>query len=244
MSKILIITGGSKGIGKGIVNAYIENGWSIFSLSRSINDNFKGVNQIEIDLCDGNNIEQIFQSVLEKFEYNTIEYITLINNAGSIGEVNRIENIPETDIKATFQLNTIVPIQLSRLFIQKTKDWKARKSIINISSGAAVSPKYGWSIYCSSKAAIDLFTQSVALEQNFVENGVELKVVYPGIVDTAMQEKIRSQSKDSFMDVDKFIDFKTENKLNDISTVGKEVYKIDQDTSIQNGSIIRIQDNR
>ncbi len=244
MSKILIITGGSKGIGKGIVNAYIENGWSIFSLSRSINDNFKGVNQIEIDLCDGNNIEQIFQSVIEKFEYNTIEYITLINNAGSIGEVNRIENIPETDIKATFQLNTIVPIQLSRLFIQKTKDWKARKSIINISSGAAVSPKYGWSIYCSSKAAIDLFTQSVALEQNFVENGVELKVVYPGIVDTAMQEKIRSQSKDSFMDVDKFIDFKTENKLNDISTVGKEVYKIDQDTSIQNGSIIRIQDNR
>ena len=244
MSKILIITGGSKGIGKGIVNAYIENGWSIFSLSRSINDNFKGVNQIEIDLCDGDNIEQIFQSVLEKFEYNTIEYITLINNAGSIGEVNRIENIPETDIKATFQLNTIVPIQLSRLFIQKTKDWKARKSIINISSGAAVSPKYGWSIYCSSKAAIDLFTQSVALEQNFVENGVELKVVYPGIVDTAMQEKIRSQSKDSFMDVDKFIDFKTENKLNDISTVGKEVYKIDQDTSIQNGSIIRIQDNR
>lgn len=244
MSKILIITGGSKGIGKGIVNAYIENGWSIFSLSRSINDNFKGVNQIEIDLCDGNNIEQIFQSVFEKFQYNTIEYITLINNAGSIGEVNRIENIPETDIKATFQLNTIVPIQLSRLFIQKTKDWKARKSIINISSGAAVSPKYGWSIYCSSKAAIDLFTQSVALEQNFVENGVELKVVYPGIVDTAMQEKIRSQSKDSFMDVDKFIDFKTENKLNDISTVGKEVYKIDQDTSIQNGSIIRIQDNR
>jgi benzil reductase ((S)-benzoin forming) len=59
-----------------------------------------------------------------------------------------------------------------------------------------------------------------------------------------MQEKLRSQSKDSFMDVDKFIDFKTENKLNDISTVGKEVYKIDQDTSIQNGSIIRIQDNR
>ena len=244
MSKILIITGGSRGIGEGIVNAYIERGWGIFSLSRSINNKLKGVNQIEIDLCNGDNIEQIFQSVFEKFEYNTIEYITLINNAGSIGEVNRIENIPETDIKATFQLNTIVPIQLSRLFIQKTKDWKARKSIINISSGAAVSSKYGWSIYCSSKAAIDLFTQSVALEQNFVENGVELKVVYPGIVDTAMQEKLRSQSKDSFMDVDKFIDFKTENKLNDISTVGKEVYKIDQDTSIQNGSIIRIQDNR
>ena len=244
MSKILIISGGSKGIGEGIVNAYLEKGWDIFSLSRSINDNLKGANQIVVDLSEGNKLEQIIQTVFEKFEYNTIEYITLINNAGSLGEVNRLENIPIADIEETFLLNTIVPFQLSRLFIQKTKDWKARKSIINISSGAAVSPKYGWSIYCSSKAAIDLFTQSVALEQNFVENGVELKVVYPGIVDTAMQEKLRSQSKDSFMDVDKFIDFKAENKLNDIFTVGKEVYKIDQDTSIQNGSIIRILDNR
>jgi benzil reductase ((S)-benzoin forming) len=68
--------------------------------------------------------------------------------------------------------------------------------------------------------------------------------VYPGIVDTEMQAKIRSQSKDSFIDVDKFIDFKTDNKLNDKFTVGKEVYSIDQDISIQNGSIIRIQDNR
>jgi len=212
MRKILIISGGSRGIGEGIVNAYIEKGWDVFSLSRSINENFKGANQIVVDLCEGNKLEQIIQTVFEKFEYNTIEYITLI--------------------------------QLSRLFIQKTKEWKARKSIINISSGAAVSPKYGWSIYCSSKAAVDLFTQSVALEQNELNNGVILKVVYPGIVDTEMQAKIRSQSKDSFIDVDKFIDFKTDNKLNDKFTVGKEVYTIDQDISIQNGSIIRIQDNR
>jgi len=244
MNKILIISGGSRGIGEGIVNAYIEKGWDVFSLSRSINENLKGANQIVVDLCEGNKLEQIIQTVFEKFEYNTIEYITLINNAGSLGEVNRLENIPELDIHETFLLNTIVPIQLSRLFIQKTKEWKARKSIINISSGAAVSPKYGWSIYCSSKAAVDLFTQSVALEQNELNNGVSLKVVYPGIVDTEMQGKIRSQSKDSFIDVDKFIDFKTDNKLNDKFTVGKEVYTIDQDISIQNGSIIRIQDNR
>ena len=85
MDKILIITGGSKGIGKGIVETYIEQNYKIFSISRSrINDEkVKKIFQIQHDLSDLDSIELIMKEIFEKIK-TTPESITLINNAATL----------------------------------------------------------------------------------------------------------------------------------------------------------------
>ena len=116
------------------------------------------------------------------------------------------------------------------------------KQIINISSGAAHKPYYGWTVYCATKAAIDMMTKTIALEQETVPNCLKILAIYPGVVDTQMQAKIRESDKASFPSIDRFLDLKSTNSLANATTVGKQIYDIDHDDAIENGSILRVKE--
>ena len=237
MRKILIITGGSKGIGKGIIDAYLANGYQIYSISRSINQTLKKVTQLKYDLGKTEGIKNLISQLFKGIKSIEVEKITLINNAGTLGKIGRIEDI--ADIETTVALNTIAPLLLASSFISLTKNWKAKKHIINISSGAAYTPYYGWTVYCATKAAIDMMTKTIALEQETVENGAKIIAIYPGVVDTEMQAEIRKSDKDSFALIDRFLDLKATNALANAKTVGKLVYELDENLSA-NGTLQRI----
>lgn len=237
MRKILIITGGSKGIGKGIIDAYLANGYQIYSISRSINQTLKKVTQLKYDLGKTEGIKNLISQLFKGIKSIEVEKITLINNAGTLGKIGRIEDI--ADIETTVALNTIAPLLLASSFISLTKNWKAKKHIINISSGAAYTPYYGWTVYCATKAAIDMMTKTIALEQETVENGAKIIAIYPGVVDTEMQAEIRKSDKDSFALIDRFLDLKATNALANAKTVGKQVYELDENLSA-NGTLQRI----
>lgn len=237
MRKILIITGGSKGIGKGIIDAYLAYNYHIFSIARSVNNELTEVNQIIFDLSKTDGIRNLISELISKINSNEVEQITLINNAGTLGNIGRIEDI--ADIATTVAINTVAPLLLASSFIALTKNWKAKKHIINISSGAAHKPYYGWTVYCATKAAIDMMTKTIALEQEAVENGVKIIAVYPGVVDTEMQAKIRKSDKDSFASIDRFLDLKANNALANATTVGRQLFEIDN-SDIANGSLISV----
>lgn len=237
MRKILIITGGSKGIGKGIIDAYLANDYHIFSIARSINNELTTVTQLTYDLSITSGIKNLISELFEKINSNEVDQITLINNAGTLGEIGRIEDI--ADIETTVALNTVAPLLLASSFISLTKNWKAKKHIISISSGAAYKPYYGWTVYCATKAAIDMMTKTIALEQAEVENGVKIIAIYPGVVDTEMQAKIRESDKDSFASIDRFLDLKANNALANATSVGKKIFDLDN-SDIANGSLISV----
>lgn len=238
MDKILIITGGSKGIGKGIIEAYQAEGYQIFSISRTTNKDLAQATQFEFDLSRTEGIKTLLKQIFDNFKLTEVETITLINNAGTLGKIGRVEDI--TDIEKTVLLNTVAPLILTSTFIGLTQNWKCKKQIINISSGAAQKPYYGWSVYCATKAAIDMMTKTVATEQESIENGTKIIAIYPGVVDTEMQTKIRKSDKDSFANIDRFLALKATNSLADATTVGQQIFKLDQDQNIENGAIIRV----
>lgn len=240
MNKILIITGGSKGIGKGIIEAYLSEGFQVYSISRTKNEEFAAITQIEFDLSKTDGIVALLTGVFKNFKSTEVEKITLINNAGTLGQIGKIEVI--TDIEKTVQLNTVAPLILTSTFISLTKNWNCEKKIINISSGAAQKPYHGWSIYCATKAAIDMMTKTVALEQESVENGVKIIAIYPGVVNTAMQAQIRQSDKESFASIDRFLELKATNSLANATTVGKQIFTIDQDSTLENGALIRVEE--
>ncbi|WP_395047384.1 SDR family NAD(P)-dependent oxidoreductase [Flavobacterium sp.] len=246
MKKILIITGGNKGIGSGIVSAYKNNSYQIISIARTLNqlDEYKEVKQIVLDLSKTEGLENAFSQILNTINKDIVERIVFINNAGTLGKIGRLETNSVSDIQNIIQLNTITPFLLTSIFLKETQNWHCPKKIINISSGAAAKPYYGWSLYCASKAAIDMMTKSVAVEQEAILNGTKIIAIYPGVVDTDMQTQIRKSSPESFVDVQRFIDLKESNFLVKINTVGQEIFGIDSLENYQNGAILNVSDYR
>jgi len=242
MEKTIIITGGSKGIGRGIISAYQAKGYQIFSISRTRGEfeNENGIVQFEADLSEEGAAEQVFPKIFEQLPSQQLKRIVLINNAGTLGDIGRIEDLSSAKVISAVQLNTVTPILLTSAFINFTKDWTCEKKIINISSGAAQNPYYGWSVYCATKAALDMLTKVVAAEQDTIENGVKIISIYPGVVDTAMQTEIRKQKKEDFIDIERFLALKSSGSLLNPKAVGEKIYAIDQQ-ELENGSILRVE---
>lgn len=235
--KHALITGGSKGIGNGLALKFKQEGYKIWSFSRSTTDNLSDEQQIICDLTNLKEAEETFTSTLTNVLNETPQEIVLINNAGTLGTVDRLENNSVASIEQAIKLNLTVPMALTALFIKKLEEVNISKQIINISSGAAVSPYYGWSTYCSSKAAVDMFTQVVAKEQESATYPVRILSIYPGIVDTNMQTEIRSKSKDQFELIDKFIESKEQNLLSSPAQAAQAVFELFTDEKLESGAI-------
>ena len=241
MKKIIIITGGSRGLGKGIVTAYLANGYHVFSISRSIfeSGNEKGLTQVQFDLSKIEKLTDVLLTIFDQIDSEAVERIVLFNNAGTLGEIGRTENLSAENVIGAVHVNTIAPLILTSAFIRLTKNWACEKKVINISSGAAQNPYYGWTIYCATKAALDMLTRTVAMEQNSVENGVKIMSISPGVVDTDMQTEIRKHKKADFMDIDRFLALKSSGSLVDPKVVGEQIMKIDLQ-EFENGAILRV----
>ncbi|CAM1370907.1 (S)-benzoin forming benzil reductase [Tenacibaculum xiamenense] len=236
---IVIITGGSKGIGKALAQKYASENYKVYSLSRSI-INIQDVVQIAVDLSDFNEMKNQFSMLLDELKKLSLSSITLINNAGRLGTIANIENISPKDIAESVNLNLTGPMVLSNMFINFTKKLSCKKEIINISSGAATKPYEGWSVYCASKAALDMFTKTVAAEQETLNNGVKCIALYPGVVDTSMQAQIRGTKKEDFKNLQRFVDLKENNDLYSAEYVAETIYNIALENKLENGSVFDI----
>jgi len=238
MHKILIITGGSKGIGKALLTKYADNDFHVFSIARTKSSHLKNTTHLVADLSNPINANTAINSIFQKIELKKVKNITLIHNAGSLGTISPIENNSIESIQKTVQLNLTSPLLITSLFIKKLLATNCAKKIINISSGAAVKPYEGWSIYCGTKAGLDMATRTIAKEQETYTYPVKTNAIYPGVVATAMQEQIRNTSEKDFKNVQRFIDLKKENKLFSPEFVASKIFEIDTNNLLKNGEIV------
>lgn len=111
----------------------------------------------------------------------------IINNAAVLLPVARIAESDVRQWQQLYQVNVVGPYLLTRAALPHLRQ-SANARVINISSGAALSPMPGWSAYCSSKAALNMFTAVLAAE----ESAVTALALRPGVIDTAMQQTLRA----------------------------------------------------
>ncbi|NLP56611.1 SDR family NAD(P)-dependent oxidoreductase [Lutibacter sp. B1] len=240
MEKILIITGGSKGLGFGLATKYHKKGYRVISISRSKIEKFYSLEQYQCDLSKTETIESVLTEIFSHLDKNSTTNLTLINNAGDLGRINTIENLTPSEINYTIQVNLIAPLVLNSLFIKLSKDWNCKKQIFNISSGAAINPYESWVMYCSSKAGIDMMTKVISKEQKDLEYGVSIVSIYPGIVDTDMQAQARSAPRENFKSVQRFIDFYEHGDLYTPKQVAEKIYHLDVTGELKNGRILDV----
>jgi benzil reductase ((S)-benzoin forming) len=245
-----IITGTSRGLGEAIAEKLLNENNCLFCISRTKNSKLislsdglnTNLNYFEFDLNKLNEIEHLLDDIFEKINIKKAKSINLINNAGTIKPVKALEKHTSEEIINSFNVNLIAPTIIASKFIERTLNYSCEKRIINISSGAAKKPYDGWSTYCSSKAALDMLTRCVNVEQNKKEFPVNVISFDPGIMDTEMQNDIRQSNKEDFSQLSRFIDFKENGALLSAEFVADKVIEVLSSDNFQTGEFIKVWD--
>jgi benzil reductase ((S)-benzoin forming) len=223
-----LITGTSRGIGEALARKILEKGDTVLGVSRNQSDILKSPKyfHLSFDLSETSRISQIMEKVNEIVDNQSFDFVCLVNNASAVEPISPIEKCPTNEIESHVKIGLIAPMLLTSMFIGRFTNEKIRKKIAFISSGAAFTALPDESIYCSSKAGINMFAQCVGLEQKNREYGFEVISIGPGMVDTSMQLAIRSKTSDEFAMADFFKQAFKDGKLQDPSKVAEKVYAI------------------
>ncbi len=209
--KLYILTGSSKGLGKALVAHLMDDREaSIIGISRHMEPSSGRYTHLSLDLSD---TDKLVRALGEIFPPDSYDELTLINNAGWIGEIAPLGKLDPQAILDIHRINVVAPAILMNAFAAVYKSYSSKKTVINISSGAAGKAVDGWSGYCASKAALNQLTLVAQLESDLHQLGIRYIALSPGIIDTPMQENIRSASSENFSQVKKFQKFKSENQL-------------------------------
>lgn len=219
---VFYITGTSTGIGKALAEALLKNDENhVIGISRTCDLSHPNYVHKQIDLSD--NI------ACSKFQFGNhlkADKVYLINNAGTLGEIGYHGNLESASLGAAYQLNLVAPAILINNFLNVYKNQDADKVILNISSGASVAPYPGWGMYCATKSGLNMLTEVVKEEARLM--GIQhfsIQAIAPGIVETGMQEQIRSTSKDKFEMVDRFVEMKDMGMLQSVEQTAGSLIK-------------------
>ncbi|KAA0911225.1 SDR family oxidoreductase [Pusillimonas sp. ANT_WB101] len=217
ITTVAIVTGASRGLGHALARGLLQPGTQLVTVSRSHDEALAqqaaqagcNVQQIQSDLANPAAAERLAAQIVANLPAGAQRYL-LINNAGTVGPISQTDQLSDAAaITAAFSLNVTSVMLLTTAFLQTVKPLGADCRILNISSGAGRNPTAGWGVYCATKAALDHYTRVLHAE----EHGVRIVSLAPGVIDTGMQQTIRSSDVHDFPNVARFTQLHDEGRL-------------------------------
>ena len=198
--KVVIITGGNKGIGSGCARAFCFYGANVILSGR---EEQAGVNLAK-ELTETGPGKCVFfkcdvsspKEVKTLIEYSVQEFGQLdciINNAGYLPKRRTIDEISEEDFEQVLKTNLVGVFSGCKYALPYLR--KSKGSIINMSSILGHAGQEGSSIYTATKGAIISFTKSLAMDE--AKNGVRVNVVLPGNIETDLGKYNRTAAADN-----------------------------------------------
>jgi len=200
--KNAIVTGGSRGIGKAVVEAFLKQGASVYYISRSEGeslDNYKKLAEEhggtvafrKADVSNEEEITEVINSILK--EAGTIDI--LVNNAG-ITKDGLVFRMSSEDWNKVLSVNLSSAFFVSKI-VARSMAKQRSGSIINISSIVGVIGNAGQCNYAASKAGLIGFSKSLARE--VAARGVRVNTIAPGFIETDMTDKLKDNIKENLL---------------------------------------------
>ena len=223
--RYVFLTGTNRGLGQAVANLLKDD--NIISITRSPIENNIAIHQSF--LTDFNDIDTLENSISEIFsaiEPSNGDEVFLLNVAGTVDPVQSLGNLKGSEMLDNYKTNVVAPTLLIKGFINRFKDFKGTKRILTVTSGAAVNGIEGWGAYCSSKAAVNMVHEVLNKENIHQENNIKSAIFYPGVIDTRMQETIRSSDINEFPNLDRFKEYKSNNALAKAEDVAAALIKV------------------
>ena len=192
MNKVLLVTGGSRGIGAATALLAAQNGWSVAvnytanslaadEVVRQIRASGGQAMSVQADVAEEDQVLRMFEHIDAKFGRLT----GLVNNAGVVDVKARVDEMSVARWKRMFDINVIGSMICAREAVRRmsSKHGGEGGSIVNVSSAASRLGSPGQYVdYAAAKGAIDAFTLGLAKE--VAAEGIRVNAVRPGLIDT------------------------------------------------------------
>ena len=189
--KTILITGCSSGFGREIARHFLDHDWKVIATMRKPRDDIlprsENLRVLALDVADPESIRQAVAAA------GPID--VLVNNAG-IGVLNAVEGTPMETAREIFETNTLGTIAMTQAVLPQFRQRKAGV-VVNVTSSVTMKPLHLLSIYTASKAAVNAFTESLALE--LAQFNVRVRIVLPGRApETRFGDNARSRMQAGF----------------------------------------------
>ena len=186
--KTVIVTGGSQGIGAGLVKAFLDRGYSVVANSRNISKSGAFAASDKLALVDGSIAEAataVKIAEVAKSKFRSID--ALVNNAG-IYFSKQFTDYTIDDLHSLISVNIEGFFFISQLVIKQMLAQTTGGSIVNITTTMVDHPIAG--VNCAvpmiTKGGLEAVTRSLAME--YAKQGIRVNAVAPGVVDTPMHK--------------------------------------------------------
>ena len=153
--RVVLVTGGSRGVGLGITQAFLDAGATVVTCSRSAVEPVAGTTHLVCDVRDTDAVQALFDG-LERID-------VLVNNAGGAPYALAADVSPRFHAKIV-ELNLLAPLLLSQVANARMQQQPEGGAIVNVSSVSALRPSPGTAAYGAAKAGLDSLTRSLAVE--------------------------------------------------------------------------------
>ncbi|HGY3897646.1 TPA: SDR family oxidoreductase [Klebsiella aerogenes] len=156
--KTIMITGCSSGFGLETARYFLEQGWKVIATMRVPQDNLLPQSErLRLLSLDVTRQECINQAIADAGEIDV-----LVNNAG-VGMLNALEGVSPEAVREVFETNTLGTIAMTQAVLPQFRQRRAGV-IVNVTSAVTIRPLPLLAVYTASKAAVNAFTESLALE--------------------------------------------------------------------------------
>lgn len=228
--RLIIISGSSRGLGLALAQQLATENTLLVGISRSNNAKLAAFchqtgatyQHISADLARVQGAEHacaILQQLLAEPKHAQLAQYWLINNAGTVAPMAQSHQMQDPHaIAQALQLNVGSLMSVTATFLAHSPE-SADRRVLNISSGAGRGPVPGWSVYGATKAAVDHYTKTLAVEHPTVHS----VALAPGVVDTDMQAAIRDTDVAQFPNRDRFIQLHQHQQLSSATTTAEHI---------------------
>lgn len=226
---LTILTGASRGLGLALTERLLAQGHRVLAISRRAVPAAPATGELihwVADLADAAPVAARLAAWLAVQDASRIASATLVNNAGVVSRLAPLSAVDSADLSNALRVGLEAPLLLTAAFLRATEAWTMPRKVLLISSGLGRRPMAGSASYCTAKAGMDHLARTVALEEAAKPHGARIVSLAPGVIDTDMQQQLRSSDPVLFPERELFVNLKATSRLDTPAQAAANVLRV------------------